>query len=54
MASLVHDGPLLSDARGYAEHVLALDPALEMPVNAPLAAELRKDKYSIKDYSKIS
>ena len=54
IASLVHDGPLLSDARGYAEHVLALDPALEMPVNAPLAAELRKDKYSIKDYSKIS
>ena len=54
IASLVHDGPVLSDARGYAEHVLALDPALEKPVNAPLAAELRKDKYSIKDYSKIS
>ena len=54
IASLVHDAPVLSDARGYAEHVLSLDPALELPVNAPLAAELRKDKYSIKDYSKIS
>ena len=54
IASLVHDAPVLSDARGYAEHVLSLDPTLELPVNAPLAAELRKDKYSIKDYSKIS
>ena len=54
IASLVHDASVLSDARGYAEHVLSLDPALELPVNAPLAAELRKDKYSIKDYSKIS
>ena len=54
IASLAHDGQILSDARGYAEHILAGDPALESSVNAPLAAELRKDKYSIKDYSKIS
>ena len=54
IASLAHDGQVLSDARSYAEHVLAEDPSLEKPVNASLAAELRKDKYSIKDYSKIS
>ena len=54
IASLAHDGQILSDARSYAEHVLAGDPTLTDPVNASLAAELRKDKYSIKDYSKIS
>ena len=54
IASLARDGQVLSDARSYAEHVLAGDPALEKPVHASLAAELRKDKYSIKDYSKIS
>ena len=54
IASLVHDGQVLSDARSYAEHVLAEDPTLANPVNSSLATELRKDKYSIKDYSKIS
>lgn len=54
IASLVHDGALLSDARSYAEHVLAQDPTLSEPVNASLAVELRKDKYFVKDYSKIS
>lgn len=54
IASLAHDGQLLTDARNYAEHILAHDQTLELPINAPLAAELRKDKYNIKDYSKIS
>lgn len=54
IASLAHDGQLLSDARSYAEHVLAGDPTLSDPANRPLAVELRKDKYSVKDYSKIS
>ncbi len=54
IASLAHDGSILSDARSYAEHVLAGDPTLSDPVNESLAAELKKDKYSIKDYSKIS
>ena len=54
IASLAHDGPVLQDARNYAEHVLSLDPGLEQQVNASLAAELRKDKYSVRDYSKIS
>lgn len=54
IASLAHDGQLITDARNYAEHVLAHDQTLELPINAPLAAELRKDKYNIKDYSKIS
>ena len=54
IASLARDGVILSDARGYATHILDLDPALEKPGNAVLAAELRKDKYVQKDYSKIS
>lgn len=54
IASLAHDGALLADARSYAEHVLVHDQTLELPVNEPLARELRKDKYNIKDYSKIS
>lgn len=54
IASLAHDGQLLSDARSYAEHVLAHDPTLEIPVNAILVSELRKDKYHVRDYSKIS
>lgn len=54
IASLAHDGAILSDARSYAEHVLAHDRALELPVNELLVRELRKDKYNIKDYSKIS
>ena len=54
IASLARDGAILSDARGYAAHILDLDPMLEKPGNAVLAAELRKDKYLQKDYSKIS
>ena len=54
IASLARDGLILSDARLYAEHILELDPGLEKPGNAILAAELRKDKYLQKDYSKIS
>ncbi len=54
IASLAHDGALLADARSYAEYVLAHDQTLELPVNELLARELRKDKYNLKDYSKIS
>ena len=54
IASLAKDGPLLSDARAYATHILDKDPSLELPENAPLVAELRKDKYFKRDYSKIS
>ena len=54
IASLVKDGQVLTEARLYAEQVLKADPALEAPQNAPLVRELRKDKYEIKDYSKIS
>ena len=54
IASLAKDGLILNDARGYAQHILDQDPALEKPGNALLAAELKKDKYVTKDYSKIS
>ena len=54
IASLSKDGLLLAQARDYAQKVLDNDPGLEFPVNRLLAAELRKDKYNIKDYSKIS
>ena len=54
IASLARDGLILSDARAYAQHILDQDPTLEKPGNAVLAAELRKDKYLSKDYSRIS
>ena len=54
IASLAKDGLILADARGYAQHILDLDPTLSQPQNASLAAELRKDKYITKDYSQIS
>ena len=54
IASLSKDGLLLSQARDYAQKVLETDPGLDFPVNRLLVAELRKDKYNIKDYSKIS
>ena len=54
IASLAKDGALLSEARAYATQILDADPTLSAPQNAPLLRELRKDKYEIKDYSKIS
>ena len=54
IASLARDGILLSEARDYADGILRTDPELSREVNAPLLRELRKDKYNIKDYSKIS
>lgn len=54
IASLAKDGIILNDARSYAASVLERDPELSKPENAPLANELRKGKYDIKDYSKIS
>ena len=54
IASLARDGLLLEEARHCAQGVLDADPALQLPENAVLVRELRKDKYDIKDYSKIS
>ena len=54
IASLAKDGNLLSDARNYAMQVLERDPALESVANIALVRELRKGKYNINDYSKIS
>ena len=54
IASLAKDGLILSDARGYAQHILDQDPTLEKPGNERLAAELKKDKYQSRDYSQIS
>ena len=54
IASLAKDGLILSDARNYAQLVLDKDPGLTSAINAPLAAELRRDKYLVKDYSQIS
>ena len=54
IASLAKDGLILNDARSYAQLILDKDPGLTNPVNAPLAAELRRDKYLVKDYSQIS
>ncbi|NLZ19832.1 MAG: ATP-dependent DNA helicase RecG [Bacteroidales bacterium] len=54
LASLARDGRLLEEARRYAMQILDADPTLATPKNAPLQRELRKNKYEIKDYSKIS
>ena len=54
IASLARDGIMLGEARAYATKVLEADPALADPRNALLLNELRKDKYNIKDYSRIS
>ena len=54
IASLAKDGIILSEARVYAEHILDSDPFLSSARNIALARELQKDKYIIKDYSKIS
>lgn len=54
IASLARDGLLLNEARAYAALVLEADPTLTAPQNKLLVTELRKDKYEIKDYSKIS
>ena len=54
IASLARDGRMLEEARGYASHVLELDPTLSRPENALLEKELRKGRFDIRDYSRIS
>ena len=54
IASLAKDGLILNTARDCADAVLREDPALESSRNQMLRKELRKEKYQIKDYSKIS
>ena len=54
IASLAKDGLILNAARAAAESVLEQDPTLTADCNQMLRRELRKEKYQIKDYSKIS
>ena len=54
IASLAKDGLILNAARDCADAVLRSDPTLHSDQNQLLRKELRKDKYQIKDYSKIS
>ncbi len=54
IASLAKDGLILNAARAAAEAVLESDPTLTADCNQMLRRELRKEKYQIKDYSKIS
>jgi len=54
IASLAKDGAILNEAREYALSILDKDPDLSSNLNSPLKAELRKNKYQVKDYSKIS
>ncbi|MCF0176073.1 MAG: ATP-dependent DNA helicase RecG [Bacteroidales bacterium] len=54
IASLAADGLMLNDARAYAESVLKRDPELDAPENACLKEAMSRDRYQIKDYSKIS
>lgn len=54
IASLAKDGLILNAARSMAESILEADSTLHNDKNQLLRKELRKDKYIIKDYSKIS
>ena len=54
IASLAKDGLILNAARDAADAVLKEDPTLTLLKNQLLRNELVKDKYKIKDYSKIS
>ncbi len=54
IASLAKDGLILNAARDCADSVLREDQTLESDRNQLLRQELRKEKYHIKDYSKIS
>ena len=54
IASLAKDGLILNAARDSADAVLKEDPTLTSDRNQMLRKELRKEKYQIKDYSKIS
>lgn len=54
IASLAKDGRILSEARSDAERILQADPTLSEKEHLPLVRELKKDKYNLKDYSKIS
>lgn len=54
IASLAKDGLILNDARSCAQAVLEDDPTLLSDKNMLLREELRKDKYLIRDFSKIS
>ena len=54
IASLAKDGLILNAARAAAEAILDADPTLTSDRNQILRKELRKEKYKIKDYSKIS
>ena len=54
IASLAKDGLILNTARNCADAVLREDPTLNADHNQLLRKELRKEKYQIKDYSKIS
>lgn len=54
IASLAKDGLILNAARDCADSILKADPTLHDDKNQLLRKELRKDKYQVKDYSKIS
>ena len=54
IASLARDGLILNAARDCADAVLKEDPTLGLLKNQVMRDELKKDRYQIKDYSKIS
>ena len=54
IASLAKDGIILNAARDCADAVLKEDPTLSLLKNQLLREEMKKDKYQIKDFSKIS
>lgn len=54
LASLAKDGRILEEARVYASSILETDPSLSSARNEKLSRELRREKYNVRDFSKIS
>lgn len=54
IASIAHDGTILSEARDYASRILERDPQLTNPANDLLLTALRSGRYPSRDYSVIS
>ncbi len=54
IASLAQDGQIIALARAAAEELLADDPGLHSPLNAPLARAIREMTKRKADWSQIS
>jgi ATP-dependent DNA helicase RecG len=54
IADLSKDAPLLTLARDAAQQLLATDPSLEQPQNGPISRQVRAQKKTAVNWSRIS